>query len=81
MNEEERVNKVKDLRERLFSMRKEREQIIFRKGLMAQDNPDLRENAAYEFLEMKEHSITHRIRRLMQEIHDLVEAGPTGKLK
>jgi hypothetical protein len=77
MNEKKRVQKIKELRSKLFSLRKERDALIFEKGLIAQDNKDLRENAAFQFLEMKEHALTQRIYRLMAEINDLVKLRKT----
>ncbi len=61
---------IKNLREELKILREERDKITLEKGLVAQDNKDLRENAAYSQLEQKEHALTSRIRGVIEEIYE-----------
>ena len=63
--------KIKELRTELSSLRRKRDEIILEKGLLAQDNKDLRENAAYIEYEQKEHAITSKIHAIMNEIYEL----------
>lgn len=60
--------KIEQLREQLVNLRKERDVIIFEKGLAAQDNNDLRENSTYDYWLEKEFNITHRIMSITKEI-------------
>jgi transcription elongation GreA/GreB family factor len=62
--------KIDQLRAELVTLRKEREKVTIEKGLIAQDNKDLRENAAYDYWEQKERNITSRIHKIIQEIEE-----------
>ncbi len=57
------------LRAKLKVLRDDRDKIILEKGLVAQDNKDLRENAAYDDLERQEHSLTAKIHDIIEEIY------------
>ncbi len=64
---------IENLREQLFILRKKRDEVILEKGLVAQDNNDLRENAAFEYLEQQERILTIKILALTQEISESVK--------
>ena len=72
-NMEKNNTKINELRNELTHLRKEREKVILEKGLIAQDNKDLRENAAYAWYEQREHSLTSRIHGIIEEIYALTE--------
>jgi transcription elongation GreA/GreB family factor len=61
------------LREKLKQLRIKKDKIVFEKGLAAQDNKDLRENSAYDYWDRKEHFITTRIHKLINEIEKLAK--------
>jgi len=46
--------KIDKLRQELTELRKERDKIIFEKGMAANENKDLRENSAYDYWFEKE---------------------------
>jgi transcription elongation GreA/GreB family factor len=71
------MSKIDELREELIKLQKEREKIILEKGLEAEENGDLRENATFNNLEIQEWVLTSKIRRLIQEITDLAKKKPT----
>ncbi|HLD51230.1 hypothetical protein A3K34_01070 [candidate division WWE3 bacterium RIFOXYC1_FULL_40_10] len=60
--------KIEELRERIAELQEERKHVILEKGLSAQENNDLRENAQYDFWDRKEHNYNSRIAKLT---HDL----------
>ena len=62
-----------ELRSKLIEMRKERDQIIFEKGLAAEENKDIRENATYDYWFEKEQNITARILKITAEIEQLTK--------
>lgn len=66
-------DKIEELRAQLSKLRQERDKVILKKGLIAQDNKDLRENAAYDYWLQKEQAITARIHSIIIEINDLTK--------
>lgn len=62
------TTEIDQLRDKLVELRKERDTIMYEKGLAAQDNNDLRENSTYDYWLEKEFNITHRIMTITQEI-------------
>lgn len=62
------------LREELAKMRAMRAKYQMEKGLAAEHNKDLRENADYDYWHEREQNMTIRILRLTKEISDLVES-------
>ena len=74
MNRNNGKTKMNLLRKELVELRKEREKITIEKGLIAQDNKDLRENAAYDHWEQKERNVTSRIYKIIQEIEERSKA-------
>ena len=63
--------KIDILREELIELQKKREKVTMEKGLIADDNKDLRENAAYDFYEQQERNITSRIYNIIKDIESL----------
>jgi len=63
--------KIDKLRNEIIKLRKEREEIIFEKGLAAEDNKDLRENFAYDYWFEKEMLVSSRIKYLIGMIEEL----------
>ncbi len=66
----EQPQDIQQLRHELTKLRKEREAVILEKGLLAQDNKDLRENFAYILYEQKEHALSSQINAVIKEIYD-----------
>ncbi|MFA6981602.1 MAG: hypothetical protein WC243_01075 [Patescibacteria group bacterium] len=66
--------KLKTLRDGLVKLREERTRVTMEKGLAAEDNKDLRENASYDYWEQKEFNLTARIIALMKEIDKLAKS-------
>lgn len=66
--------KIDKLRNQLIELRKERDKAVLEKGLSAQDNKDLRENATYDYWEQKEHQLTSRILNIIKEIETLTKS-------
>ena len=62
--------KIDKLRKELIELRKERDKIIFEKGMAANENKDLRENSAYDYWFEKEMQITSRINHIMSMIEE-----------
>lgn len=62
---------IKKLREELARLREQREKVVLEKGLIAQDNKDLRENFAYDRLVEREHALTSKINGVISEIYEL----------
>jgi hypothetical protein len=58
------------LREKIRGLKKELEKVTFEKGLIAEENKDLRENSAYDYWDQKETNLIIRIHRIMKEISD-----------
>jgi hypothetical protein len=67
--------KLKALRKELVRLREERTKATMEKGLAAEDNKDLRENATYDFWEQKEYVLTARIISIMDEIDKLAKSA------
>ncbi len=63
--------KIDLLREDLKKLMSQREKIQMEKGMAAEHNKDLRENADYDYWLEREQTITARIRRLTAEIETL----------
>ncbi len=63
------------LRDKIKELMKQREAATLEKGLSAQDNKDLRENAEYDYWEEKETTLTIKIGNLQQEIVQLSEVN------
>jgi transcription elongation GreA/GreB family factor len=68
------------LRKRLSDLRKQRDEIMFEKGLSAEENKDLRENATYDYWSRKEHNVTSQILQITREISELTHKN-TKKAK
>lgn len=66
-------------RKQIQSLNVERERIIMEKGLAADANKDLRENAEYDYWSEKEIAITGRIGDLIIEIERLTKDGSKPK--
>jgi hypothetical protein len=62
---------IEILRKKLTELRKERDAIMFEKGLSAEENKDLRENATFDFWARKEHNVTSQILQITKEITEL----------
>lgn len=58
------------LREKIRELKKELEKVTFEKGLIAEENKDLRENSAYDYWDQKETNLIIRIHRIIKEISD-----------
>ncbi|MFZ2664251.1 MAG: hypothetical protein WAX66_02725 [Patescibacteria group bacterium] len=71
--------KIDKLRNEIIKLRKEREEVIFEKGLAAEDNKDLRENSAYDYWFEKEIVANSRIAHLIKMIEDLSEKDKPKK--
>ncbi|MBW6441801.1 hypothetical protein K0B04_02730 [Patescibacteria group bacterium] len=69
--------KIDKLRKELIELRKERDKIIFEKGMAANENKDLRENSAYDYWFEKEMQITSRINHIIS----MIEEGSKNKKK
>ncbi len=63
--------KIDKLRQELTELRKERDKIIFEKGMAANENKDLRENSAYDYWFEKEMHINARIHHTILMIEDI----------
>jgi len=63
--------KIELLRKKLSELRKERETVVFERGLAAEDNKDLRENATFDYWTRIEHNLTSQILRIAKEITEL----------
>jgi transcription elongation GreA/GreB family factor len=72
--------KIDKLRNELIALRKERESIIFEKGLAAEDNKDLRENSTYDYWFEKEILANARITLLIKMIGDLSKKDNPKKI-
>jgi transcription elongation GreA/GreB family factor len=70
--------KIDKLRNELIRLRKEREEVIFEKGLAAEENKDLRENFAYDYWFEKECQMNARI---MQVVNIIEETSNKSKPK
>ena len=66
-------SKLEHLQEELKRLRKERAEIIFEKGMAAEDNKDLRENGAYIAMEEREQWYTAKIHKTMREIEEITK--------
>lgn len=62
--------KIDKLRKELIELREERAKVILEKGLAAEYNKDLRENAAYDYWYEKETEMTVRILQVMEIIRE-----------
>jgi len=62
-------NTLELLRTQIKKLRKERDEAILEKGLSAQYNQDLRENAQYDYWVDRELYLTFKIRGLLNEIN------------
>jgi transcription elongation GreA/GreB family factor len=62
--------KIDKLRNELIKLREERSHVILEKGLAAEYNKDLRENAAYDYWYEKETELTMRILQVMEMIRE-----------
>ena len=62
------TEKIKEVKQKIKDLQKEREQVILEKGLAAQENADLRENFAYDYWNHKEIDLTHKIQRLSGQL-------------
>jgi transcription elongation GreA/GreB family factor len=67
------TTKLEQLQAELSKFRKERDVIIFEKGLLAEDNKDLRENGAYIAMEEREHYYTAKIHKTIRDIEELTK--------
>jgi hypothetical protein len=67
----EKTEKIRELRMRIKELKKQRDNIILERGLLAQDNNDLRENTSFERYTEKEWFLTVRINNLMEEIYKI----------
>lgn len=65
------MTKLEQLQEELFSLRKKRKEVTFEKGLIAEEEKDLRENGAYMIMEEKEHLLTSKIMQITKEIETI----------
>lgn len=63
--------KIDKLRKELIKLRRERDKIIFEKGMAAEENKDLRENSVYDYWFEKEMQINSRINHTILMIEDL----------
>lgn len=72
--------KIDKLRNELIKLRKERESIIFEKGLAAEDNKDLRENSTYDYWFEKEILANARITLLIKMIGELSKKDKPKKI-
>lgn len=63
--------KIDKLRKELVEIRKERERIVFEKGMAAEENKDLRENSAYDYWFEKEMLVTTRINHIISMINEI----------
>ena len=71
------MTRLEELQQELFKLRKERLEITIEKGLIAEEEKDLRENGAYTIMEEKEHMHTSRIMLVTKEIEELTrKPGP-----
>jgi transcription elongation GreA/GreB family factor len=70
--------KIDKLRTELIKLRKEREKIIFEKGMAANENKDLRENSAYDYWFEKEMQISSRINHIISMIE---KSSPKKKVE
>jgi transcription elongation GreA/GreB family factor len=61
---------TENLREKIKELKKELEKVTFEKGLIAEENKDLRENSAYDYWDQKETNLIIRIHRIMKEISE-----------
>ena len=73
------MTKLEQHQKELFSLRKERTEITFEKGLIAEDSKDLRENGAYMIMEEKENRITGKIMNSTKEI-EILTKKPKNKI-
>ena len=63
--------KIDKLRKELVETRKERERIVFEKGMAAEENKDLRENSTYDYWFEKEMQATTRISHIISMIDEI----------
>lgn len=62
---------IDKLRKELIEIRKEREKIVFEKGMAAEENKDLRENSTYDYWFEKEMLATTRINHIISMINEI----------
>lgn len=73
IREMESQNKIESLREDLKKLREKLAEVTLQKGLAAQDDKDLRENANYEYWLNQEYITMGRIRTTMELISKLAQ--------
>lgn len=74
------MSKLEELQQELFKLRRERLEITIEKGLIAEEEKDLRENGAYTIMEEKENLHTSKIMVVTKQIEDLTrKPGPKFK--
>ena len=61
---------IEKLRGKIKELKEELEKVTFEKGLIAEENKDLRENSAYDYWDQKETNLIIRIHRIIKEISD-----------
>ncbi|MFH1565967.1 MAG: hypothetical protein ABIB98_02080 [bacterium] len=61
------------LRAKLKKLREKKDEIIFEKGMVAEDNNDLRENSLYDYLVQQEDMYSSMIVGVLKEIRRLSE--------
>ncbi|MFC1621768.1 hypothetical protein ACFL13_00030 [Patescibacteria group bacterium] len=66
---------IDQLREYMQYLMKEREKAQMKKGLAAEHNKDLRENADYEYWLQREQNLTVRIRKISKQIEEKYKKG------
>jgi transcription elongation GreA/GreB family factor len=72
--------KIDKLRNELIKLRKERAEVIFEKGLAAEENKDLRENFAYDYWFEKECQMNARIIQVTNMIEEISEKSKPKKV-
>lgn len=65
------MTKLEQLQNELFALRRLRKEVTLEKGIIAEDEKDLRENGAYMIMEEKEHLLTSKIMAITKEIDKL----------
>ncbi|MBN1162140.1 30S ribosomal protein S2 [Patescibacteria group bacterium] len=72
-------SKINQLRDQLSELKKKREEVILERGKAAEGNKDLRENAAFDYLDQEERNVASQINMLMKEIGKLAKKEKSDK--